>query len=165
MKRNEKKITREVTETVVTFIASDGKEFKNEEDCEKYEESYVCTLKTCFEKVPHLEKAATSLYIQYGTEEDEAYMLIPRNMEDVCAVNRILDYCDGVYGSIGTDRLTQDDIKKAVLINFGCEGIEGGWYTLLRKDEYLKKITKELNEYEEKINFNVFVDNVCRRKQ
>ena len=87
-------------------------------------------------------------------------MLIPRNMEDVCAVNRILDYCDGVYGSIGTDRLTQDDIKKAVLINFGYEGIEDGWYTLLRKDEYLKKIAKELNEYEKEINAGVMADNL-----
>lgn len=153
MKRNEQKITKEVTETIVTFIASDGKEFKNEEDCAKYEKSYVCTIKTCFKKIPHLEKAASSLYMQYGNEEDEAYMLIPRNIEDVCAVNRILDYCDGIYGTIGQTpgRLTQDDIGKTILINFGYEGMESGWYTMLRKDEYLKRISDELNKYETEI--------------
>ena len=115
MKRNEQKITKEVTETIITFIASDGKEFKN--------------------------------------EEDEAYMLIPRNIEDVCAVNRILDYCDGIYGAIGqtSGRLTQDDIGKTILINFGYEGMESGWYTMLRKDEYLKRISDELNKYETEI--------------
>ena len=41
MKRNEERITKEVTELVVTFVASDGKVFKDEEDCKKYEESYV----------------------------------------------------------------------------------------------------------------------------
>ena len=153
MKRNEQKITKEVTETIVTFIASDGKEFKNEEDCTKYEKSYACTIKTCFKKIPHLQKAASSLYMQYGNEEDEAYMLIPRNIEDVCAVNRILDYCDGIYGSIGQTpgRLTQVDIGKTILINFGYEGMESGWYTMLRKDEYLNRISDELNKYETEI--------------
>ena len=55
MKRNEQKITKEVTETIVTFIASDGEVFENEEDCATYEKSYVCTIKTCFKKIPHLE--------------------------------------------------------------------------------------------------------------
>lgn len=151
MRRNEQKITKEVTETIVTFIASDGKEFKNEEDCKKYEESYVCTIKTCFKKIPHLEKAASSLYMQYGDAEDKAYMLIPRNIEDVCAVNRILDYCDGIYGLIGKTRLTQDDINKTILINFGYEGMESGWYIMLRKDAYLKQISDELSKYETEI--------------
>lgn len=153
MKRNEQKITKEVTETIVTFIASDGEVFENEEDCTAYEKSYVCTIKTCFKKIPHLEKAASSLYMQYGNEEDEAYMLIPRNIEDVYAVNRILDYCDGLYGStyLTPPRLTQDDIDKTVLINFGNEGMESGWYMMLRKDEYLKQISDELNKCETEI--------------
>ena len=153
MKRNEERITKEVTELVVTFVASDGKVFKNEEDCKKYEESYVCTLKTCFKKIPHLEKAASSLYMQYGNEEDEAYMLIPRNIEDIYAINRVLDYCDGIYGAIGqtSGRLTQDDIGKTILINFGYEGMESGWYTMLRKDEYLKRISDELNKCETEV--------------
>ena len=142
MKRNEQKITKE--ETIVTFIASDGEVFENEEDCAAYEKSYVCTIKTCFKKIPHLEKAASSLYMQYGNEEDEAYMLIPRNIEDVYAVNRILDYCDGLYGStyLTPPRLTQDDIDKTVLINFGNEGMES---------EYLKQISDELNKCETEI--------------
>ena len=153
MKRNEERITKEVTELVVTFVASDGKVFKNEEDCKKYEESYVCTLKTCFKKIPHLEKAASSLYMQYGNEEDEAYMLIPRNIEDIYAINRVLDYCDGIYGTCGStgNRLTQDDIEKTILINFGYEGIESGWYTMLRKDEYIKRLTDDLRKYENEI--------------
>ena len=48
-------------------------------------------------------------------------------------------------------RLTQDDIDKTVLINFGNEGMESGWYMMLRKDEYLKQISDELNKCETEI--------------
>ena len=50
MMRNEQKITKEVTETIVTFIASDGKEFKNEEDCAKYEKSMYALLRLALRK-------------------------------------------------------------------------------------------------------------------
>lgn len=56
----------------------------------------------------------------------------------------------GTCGSTG-NRLTQDDIEKTILINLGYEGIESGWYTMLRKDEYIKRLTDDLSKYENEI--------------
>lgn len=152
MRRNEERIERTVVETKVTFVACDGTVFKTEEECKKYEESYECTMLTCFKKIPHLEKCGSDLYMQYANEEDVAYILKPRNIDDIYAVNRVLDYCDSYCGGVKAERLTQDDINKCVLINFGYEGLTSGWYMIKRKDDYLKEIKGRLDKYEEEID-------------
>lgn len=41
MKTIEKKIEKKIEETIVTYVAGDGKEFRDETECRKYEESAI----------------------------------------------------------------------------------------------------------------------------
>lgn len=150
MRKETRQVERKRIEIVTEWIADDGEVFTTEEACRDYEESYKCTIVACFKQIPHLELSGSVMYLQYGQEDDLAYMLKPRNMEDIFAINRVFKYVDKneYYGL-----LTQDDINKTIMINFGCEGIyKGGWYRIFKKEDYIKEITNDLNAFEKKLN-------------
>lgn len=148
MKRIEKETRREIIERNVIWEAADGTTFGDEQLCRKYEESYVCSIKTCFFKVPHYETNAEALFFPGESEETYAYIMKPRNINDIHAINAVLNYVNKMDPNL----VTQDDIDKVIMIDFGYEGIESnGWYWLKRKDEFIKEIETALNNMEEKI--------------
>lgn len=154
MRKIEKETRREIVEKTVIYEAVDGTTFSSEENCKKYEESYECSIRACFNKIPQVRTDASSLYFQGEPDDSEAFMLKPRNIEDIHAINAILNFVDHTNKGNG-QLVTQDDIGKTIMICFGYDGIiKNGWYWLLRKDEYLKKIETALNQFEASIGEN-----------
>ena len=148
MRRIEKETKREIIEKSVIWEASDGTIFSDELNCKNYEASYRCSIITCFLKVPHVKTNACELYIKYAAEDHEAYMMKPRNIEDIHAINAVLHYVDNLKGEL----LTQDDIDKTIIVGFTYDGIyDNSWYDIYRKEDYLKEITDNLNGFEAKI--------------
>lgn len=62
MKKEVKTIERTVTEERVTYVAADGTEFKDETECNKYEESALCAIKlrlpTVLQRIKNFPKAS-----------------------------------------------------------------------------------------------------------
>lgn len=136
MKRIEKEVERKIVEKVVTFEASDGTSFDNVDDCRKYENSYFCSVKTCFLQVPHI-KMERFAGIQFENEDDEIIAVRPRNLDDIHAINVFIDSMN--YGP--RNKVTQDDVGKTLLFNFGYEGMDGReCYDIIRKEEIFARL-------------------------
>lgn len=80
------------------YVAIDGKEFSNEEDCKKWEKSYEGTVTAMFENtINKIKVDATFLGIPYATEEWEAYVIELHSVDEVALVNAYLDFFDNYH--------------------------------------------------------------------
>lgn len=107
------------------FIANDGTEFKTQEECEKYEESWAGTISASFQKVPHVK--TTEMYWLgnwSGSEDFDIYLIKPRNLDDIRIINEYFKLSQ-------SDMLTQDNIGNECCI--GKDYWDGG-YGHLYKD-------------------------------
>lgn len=142
MKRIEKEIQK--IEKVVTFISEDGQEFTSEDSCKKWEESYKGTLCAAFNKIPRVNTNGCDAYIQSGQPDDVAYILRPRNFEDIKVLNaygKMISGCE--------PKLTQDDIGEVLIVDMGCCC---GWFNVYNMKKYLKIIEKTYDNFIEELN-------------
>ena len=78
MRKIEKEIT---TKSIVTeYEASDGKIFKNEEDCKNWENSYKCTITNCFKKIPQISINGEYSYLNSSNCDDEVIAIKEWNL-------------------------------------------------------------------------------------
>lgn len=115
--------TREVIkkEEVTIYIADDGKEFNNEEDCIKWEESYEYVIKKSFDKIPQIKVPYGEESYVGGNLDDYIIIAKPRTVEDIVILeayikNQIREKID----------LTHEYIGKEIVVNFGydCDYVE-----------------------------------------
>ena len=67
-----KELTKEVvTKEITGYEASDGKIFHSKEECEKYERTAECVIKTAFEKLVIAQNSEYSLFEGYGSGSEE----------------------------------------------------------------------------------------------
>lgn len=151
MKVNEIKQTKEVVVST-EYIANDGKIFRTKEECEQWEKTYECTLGLSMKKIPHIETNGEDAYVQCGNCDDEVWIVKPRDFEDIKVINAYTEVsCCGCKAD-----LTQDDIGKTIILNFGYNH---DWCDVIRVEPYLKNITKKFEEYESKLRGNENVRN------
>ena len=145
MKRNEERIEKVVVETKVTYVSIDGKEFKTEEECRLWENSYKGTLTASMKQIPLYETNGDSAYLPGGQEDDEVWILRPRNFEDIKVINAYTDeLCCGCKAN-----LTQDDVGKLIALNFGYDH---DWCGIYRVDEYLEHVKKAYEKFASKVD-------------
>lgn len=140
MKEIKKEVQR--TEEVITYVAIDGKEFKNKEDCKKWEESYECTIRASFNKIPQIKTSCESTGV-IGLADETIIILKPRNIYDINVIN--------AYGNLinsFSEPLTQDDIGKYLMI---YTGYEEDWFTVYYMDIYLEELINKYNNFKKQV--------------
>ena len=143
MRKIEKEIT---TKTIVTeYEASDGKIFKNEEDCKKWENSYECTITNCFKKIPQISINGEYSYLNGSNCDDEVIAIMPRDLEDIKVINTYVKAT-----TCGEElKITHESVGRVLLLNFGYEHEWYGYYDL---DKHFEQIKKDYEEYKNRIN-------------
>lgn len=97
------------------YVAVDGKEFKNEADCKEWENSYQCTIKQSFDKLPKLQVDSTSIAFPYAGSDDYVVVVEPSSLDDITVINAYAKaFID--YSSVCMDTAC---IGKKVVLNFG----------------------------------------------
>ena len=143
MRKIEKEIT---TKTIVTeYEASDGKIFKNEEDCKKWENSYECTITNCFKKIPQISINGEYSYLNGSNCDDEVIAIMPRDLEDIKVINAYVKAT-----TCGEElTITHESVGRVLLLNFGYEHEWCGYYDL---DKHFEQIEKDYEEYKNRVN-------------
>lgn len=127
------------------YVAVDGKEFKNGADCKEWENSYKCTIKQSFDKLPKAKVDGISVAFPYACSDDEVYVVEPHSTNDITLINAYVK-------SFVNDLCTPMDatcIGKKVVLNFGYRN---EYFSFALLDDMIK----DFNNNIERIN-NAFV--------
>ncbi len=102
MKKNVERRERTVVDEVITYVANDGTVFKSEEECNKYEDSAECAIRSLFNGVKK-HRESGDIFLDAATPfpsyEDDVYMIYLESIETIEAVNKWLDCLFGHYGA------------------------------------------------------------------
>lgn len=127
------------------YEAVDGTMFNTEDECKKWEESYQCTIRNSFKKIPQIRIDGARCYTESASEDDEVFALLPRDFEDIKIINA---YVSATIGG-ATSGFTQEDIDKVLILNFGYDH---DWCNWCRMDIHLNQIQKDYADYTAKLN-------------
>ena len=123
------------------YVAVDGKEFKNEADCKEWENSYKCTIKQSFDKLPKKEIDGTIVAFPCACSDDHVVVVEPSSLDDITVIN--------AYAKILVDDFSvcmdTTCIGKKVVLNFGY-GYDSFSFALL------DDLIKDFNNNIERIN-------------
>ena len=146
-----KKVVKEKVEKYDVFVATDGREFDNEDDCRAWEKSYKFTIEKDMEKIKKIEVNAISIGFDYASDDYECYVLIPKSIEETIIINAWIDVI--ACGNVGYNgRVTNDMVGKEVVLNFGYDRDYCDVYTLDGIiEEHRKKIDNVKDLLKEKI--------------
>ena len=146
-----KKIYVDQVSKIEKWESIDGRQFNSPENCKKWEESYLCTIQTEMNNVPHFFIAADELF-PYAYSDDAFLVIAPRNLDDVFIANAWLKLNQTVEEE--NVYLTSSDIGKTKTIFVNCEGqcyldYNGSFKNMLAQviksfGELQKKIEKEI---------------------
>lgn len=97
------------------YVAADGKEFKNEADCKDWENSYKCTIKQSFDKLPKLQVDGISVAFPYACSDEKVFVVEPESLEDITLINAYAK----VFADDPSVCMDTTYIGKKVVLNFG----------------------------------------------
>ena len=97
------------------YVAVDGKEFKNEADCKEWENSYKCTIKQSFDKLPKKEIDGISVAFPYAYSDDHVVVVEPSSLDDITVINAYVHSCVDSSATV----MDATYIGKKVVLNFG----------------------------------------------
>lgn len=112
---------------------------------EKWIKKYKETVINAVDEIPCVKTSGYDCYI-WGTQDDIIWIIRPRNIEDIKALNIYSDIA--CYPYLGS-KLTEDDIGKVLRINLG---IWGQSFYVERLSDYLKKIEQKYNELADELD-------------
>lgn len=127
-----------------TWEAVDGTVFNNALDCEKYEQSYKCTIINSFNKIPQTNVSGGNFYCPFYCDDNDVITILPRNMDDIVVINAYAKCMTGV-----DSELTQEHIGKHLIINLGYDY---DWFDVMVMDKLLADIAARYNEEIIKLN-------------
>lgn len=142
MKIVEKEIKK--IEKVKTYISDDGMEFMSEESCRQWENSYKFLLTTAINKIPHIVTNGFESYIPSGDENEEVWILRPRDIKDIEIINKY-----GLMLTGNNPNLTQNDIGKILMIDFG---FYNDWCDVYDMYKYLNTITNTYANFDKQLS-------------
>ena len=117
------------------YVAVDGKEFKNEADCKEWENSYKCTIKQSFDKLPKYQINGVSVGFPYSNEYESVFVVEPESIDDITLVNA---YVRSYINSLAT-LMDTTYIGKKVVLNFGCSN---DYFSFALLDDLIKETMK-----------------------
>lgn len=142
MRKNVEKIEKTVVEEKVTYIASDGTVFRDEENCKKWEKSYECTLQKTFNNMQKIEVESCMLGIPYDNEEATIFAVRPKSENDIVTLNSIQKF----HSWGGNNILDFNSIGKTVFVQIGYgydnTVFSGDWFSLYTYEEIKSNLEK-----------------------
>lgn len=137
-----KKVIKEETKViqVETYISADGKEFANKEHCLEWENSYRGTLELSWKKLNPQEVCASSFGLPYGNDDDNCFVITPKNLEEITLINAYIDCRTNKNGA----NISTTVMGKAILLNFGYDF---DWCDIYVLEDHLASLTKTINKY------------------
>ena len=138
-----KTIQKTVEKSITVYVADDGREFTNEQDCKNWEQSYMHTLETGWNALHKLEISGVDIGIINAYDDYECYIIIPRSLEDITLINAYIEHFTGDPGT-----LTQNHIHQLMLIDFGYDRC---YCNALPLDEHVDRFHKSVEEAKRRI--------------
>ena len=107
MEIREETIEKTVYETKKTYIANDGTEFKNREECEKYEETAQCAINSMFKKlkIQQTDSVGEDETFNLFMYEDTMHAVKIETLEELEVVNKWICFKDPTQTTIGTEKI------------------------------------------------------------
>lgn len=133
-----KTIQKTVEKSITVYVADDGQEFTNEQDCKNWEQSYAHTLEIGWNTLRKLEISGIDIGIINAWDDRECYIILPRSFEDITLINAYIEHFTGCPGT-----LTQNHINQFMLIDFGYDRCYCAASPL---DEHVARIQKSAEE-------------------
>lgn len=138
-------------ETITTYVAADGTEFKDMAACQKYEQSYICAIMSKIKAITIKESSEYGLF-KMGCDEDTCYVVIPKTPQDITNILQMHSAVNNTNNP--TDYITDGDINKVLILTVSYDG---DWMSIKRLDDVINHITCGLftiteNPKEEKAN-------------
>lgn len=133
--------TREFKTYKTIYIAKDGSEFLERQECEMYEKTATCAIKALAKTLTlkHMSYAGDFMdATNFAAYEDGLYFFEPKSIDEITAINTWLTHIAAGYGV-----LTPDHLNKRLVVNVYCDG-EG--YNIHTKDDLLKMYTSALDD-------------------
>lgn len=129
----------------VVYVSVDGKEFEHKEACLEWEKSNEECLRRSFEAIPQIKTDGERAF--WGHSDYEVILIRPRNLEDITVINDfrtlINDHEDYIHN------LTQDDIGKNIVLNFG---FDRQYCDIYRVDSFVKEFNDTYNKFNEELD-------------
>lgn len=98
------------------YVAVDGKEFKNEADCKEWENSYKCTIKQSFDKLPKMRVDGVGLAFPDAHSDDDVLVVEPESLNDIALINA---YVQAFIDDGDAMLMDTTCIGKKIVVNFG----------------------------------------------
>lgn len=121
------------------FVAVDGTEFLDKEECKKYEDTANCVLLTRVKSMAITEIMGGEEDFMDENDENQYVTIIPKTQADIDTINQFLLLSQPNRKNL----LNDNDIDRAILI--GCRvysnKLDWSWY--YRVDNIIKKILPE----------------------
>lgn len=118
------------------YVAVDGKEFKNEADCKEWENSYRCTIKQSFDKLPKYQINGVSVGFPYSSEDDRVFVVEPRNFNDLALINAYVQAFNDDFAPL----MDTDCVGNKVVLNFGV----GDYFSFALLDDLIKDFNNNI---------------------
>ena len=139
MKKIEEKYT--IEQVRVEFEAVDGKRFRDEVECQNYEETAECAITAAVHDMAVITATGWDLF-PGGMEDHTVYVVVPKTDEDIKAL-RTFEALIRKKGGCGPG---ESEIKKEYKGKalFFYVGYESEWCDIRPVDDVLNKITEKL---------------------
>lgn len=128
MKKNIETIEKIIREEKITYISNDGREFKTEEQCKKWEEDYKCTLAHGFNNLNKYLAEPYSLGLPCDNDDHFTYVVKLVCEEDVIIINGILNQFNEFGYGYG-DTIDFNQIGEEFIIHFGYGATETNFWS------------------------------------
>lgn len=147
-----KELTREITTTeVIGYIAADGKEFKSQNECMKYEATAAAVIRADFETLVMAENSEFGLFgnICGGSEDYRVVRITIDNVEDLRKANM---YDHLINKREGNNTFTEEHIGKSLIVGTGWDHDTCYLYGTIEQlvEKFRIEITRALYPKEEK---------------
>jgi hypothetical protein len=131
------------TEYITTYISKDGREFKDKESCEKWEQSYISTITYSMQQMPYIKTNGYDTYLRGSDEDSNVWIVRPRNLDDILIINAYAREvcCEPNFN------LTHEDVGKVIILDYGYDNC---YCVAVRLEQYLQDIRKKYDDF---INF------------
>ena len=138
-----KTIKKEETKVITTevYVSADGKEFTDKEHCLEWEKSYRGTLELSWKNFAKKAVCGTDYGVPYAYDDNECYIVMPKNLEDITLINAYIDCVTCGNGN----RLETTMINKTVFLNFGYDR---DWCDVYDVRDLISKILNRVAEAE-----------------
>lgn len=112
----------EYTTFDLVYVAADGKEFSDKNECAKYEKTYKCAILAHLRPIIIRETSEYALF-DMGNDDNRSFVMVPRTDEDIIHIRQLL----AALGTGSPDWLNES-IGKPVIVTFDIDE-EYAWVT------------------------------------